>query len=258
VASKSPRGRPCRGFGWDGIPVRRSGPVSSREVGGIFKVPRWSYRWGTASGSPANAVAGRFAFPASSSTLTVAGRALEVFPCHPFSASGEFHLRFASVSAAFTLVIFSSSSERSRLCRNSSRPPKRSEFLLSWDSSACRPSAVLTPTRPLPEARAPFGPVVRATESRSALGVSHPPGGFLRVVAAGLLRPAAGFEVRCVSRCPPRLRRAWIEPPVPRNAVHPTKSSPRQQPFRITAAVASMLLPSFLRVARARVPEGTG
>jgi len=74
-------------------------------------------------------------------------------------------------------VIFSSPSERSRLCRNSSRPPKRSEFLLSWDSSAYRPSAVRPPMRPLPEACAPFGPMVQPIER-------VPPSGFLTPSAA--------------------------------------------------------------------------
>jgi hypothetical protein len=61
--------------------------------------------------------------------------------------------------------------------------------------------------------------VVRPTESRSALGVSHPLDGFLRVGPAGLLHPAAGYEVRCVSRRPPHLRRGGVEPSVSRNAV---------------------------------------
>jgi hypothetical protein len=122
--------------------------------------------------------------------------------------------------STFASVIFSSPSERSRLCRNSSRPPKRSEFLLSWDSPALRPSAVRPPMRTLPEARAPFGPTVRPVESCSALGVSHPLGGLLRIGAAGLLRPAAGYGVRRVSRCPSHpLCGGGHEPSVPRAAV---------------------------------------
>jgi hypothetical protein len=46
-------------------------------------VTKWPYRWGTAKTSADDGVAGRFAFPASSSTLAVAGRVLEVFPCRP-------------------------------------------------------------------------------------------------------------------------------------------------------------------------------
>jgi hypothetical protein len=115
---------------------------------------------------------------------------------------GGLRWRVVSVSAVFTLVIFSSPSERSRLGRNSSQPPKRSEFLLSWDSPALHPSAVRPPMRPLPEAHAPFGPTVRPIESCSALGVSHPLGGLLRIGVAGLLHPAAGYGVRRVSRCP--------------------------------------------------------
>jgi hypothetical protein len=44
--------------------------------------------------------------------------------------------------------------------------------------------------------------MVRTIDSRSVLGVSHPLGGFLRVGAAGLLHPATGSGVRCVSRRP--------------------------------------------------------
>jgi len=47
--------------------------------------------------------------------------------------------------------------------------------------------------RPLPEARAPFGPTVRPVESCSALVVSHHLDGLLRIGPAGLLRPAAGL-----------------------------------------------------------------
>jgi hypothetical protein len=100
--------------------------------------------------------------------------------------------------------------------------------------------------------------VVRATESCSALEVSHLLDGLLRVGVAGLLRPAAGSGVRRVSRRPPHLRREWVEASVSRDADYPTKNSPRQQPFRITAVVASLSLPSVLRVALARIPEGTG
>jgi hypothetical protein len=93
----------------------------------------------------------------------------------------------------WAFVIFSSPSEHSRLCQNSSRPPKRSEFFLSWDSPALRPSAVRLPMRPLPEACAPFGPTVRPGESCSARVVAHHLDGLLRVGSAGLVRPAAGL-----------------------------------------------------------------
>jgi len=113
--------------------------------------------------------------------------------------------------------------------------------------------------RPLPEARAPFGPAVRPVESCSALGVSHPLGGLLRIGVAGLLRPAAGYGVRRVSRCPSHpLYGDGYEPSVSRAAVHPTKSSPRQQPFRITAVVASLPLPSVLMVQPGDLPKKKG
>jgi hypothetical protein len=74
--------------------------------------------------------------------------------------------------------------------------------------------------RPLPEARAPFGPTVRPVESCSTLGVSHPLGGLLHIGVAGLLRPAAGYGVRRVSRCPSHhLVGDGYERSVPRAAV---------------------------------------
>jgi hypothetical protein len=94
------------------------------------------------------------------------------------------------------------------------------------------PFTVRLPTRPLPEARASFGPAVRPAGSRSALVVSHHLGGLLRVGSAGLLRPAAGLGVRRVSRRlsdVPEGRRIGV--PFPASRIHPTKSSPRQQPF---------------------------
>jgi hypothetical protein len=52
---------------------------------------------------------------------------------------GRRRLRTVSFRGLSALVTFSSPSERSRLCQNSSRLPKKSEFFLSWDSFACTP-----------------------------------------------------------------------------------------------------------------------
>jgi hypothetical protein len=77
---------------------------------------------------------------------------------------------------------------------------------------------------------------------------------LLRFGVAGLLRPAAGLRVRRVSRCPSHLLLEVgtnVPFPAPR---FPTKSSPRQQPFRITAVVASLPFPSVLSVSPTRLP----
>lgn len=70
--------------------------------------------------------------------------------------------------------------------------------------------------------------------------------------AAGLLRPAASHRVHCVLR--PMVARAPEAPPkrmsetvgpverAPQCGSHPPKSSPRQQPYRITAALALLSL----------------
>jgi hypothetical protein len=76
-----------------------------------------------------------------------------------------------------TFVIFSSPSERSRLCRNSSRPPKRSVSSSLGIRPLSGPSAVRPPMRPLPEACAPIGPTVRIVGR-------VPPSGFLTPSAA--------------------------------------------------------------------------
>jgi len=90
--------------------------------------------------------------------------------------------------------------------------------------------------------------------SCSALVVLHHLGGLLRTGAAGLLRPAPGLGVRRVSgpRTPARPPRGSVglRGPFPRRGQHPSKGSPRQQPYRITAADALVSLP------RARTPDG--
>lgn len=77
------------------------------------------------------------------------------------------------------------------------------------------------------------------------LAVSHRLDGLLRSVAAGLLRPAAGHGIRSVS---PTLSPGSSEV-VPGQEcgfpqrIHPSKNTPRRQPFRVTATVALLLLP---------------
>jgi hypothetical protein len=102
--------------------------------------------------------------------------------------------------------------------------------------------------RPLPEARASFGPTVRPVESRSALVVSHHLGGFLRIGSAGLLRPAAGPGVRRVLRCRPvasrRLGRAVRSP---RRGFSLRRVPLVSSRFCIAASVAFLSFASVLR-----------
>jgi hypothetical protein len=111
----------------------------------------------------------------------------------------------------------------------------------------CRPPAGIPSARPLPEAEASFGPTLPSADSRSTLMVSHHLDGFLRARVTGLLHPATsqGFAAfhACRRPAPPEggaIRRVHS----PRRGSHPSKTSPRQQPYRITAAVAFLSLPS--------------
>jgi hypothetical protein len=100
---------------------------------------------------------------------------------------------------------------------------------------------VSTPRSP----EAPFGRAEPSARSCSAFAVSHRPDGFLHPGAAGLLRPAAGHEVRRVSAaCRQAHPRMSAQPAsFPRRDSYPSKNSPRRQPYRVTAAVALMPLP---------------
>jgi hypothetical protein len=191
------------------------------------------------------------AFPAPSSALAVADRTLEVFP--------SSRLRLASRAAQVHRVRPDDVGPRGlrlsfralRLCWNSSQPPKRSRVPPLVGFAAFRPSAVRPSACPLPEAEASFGPTVPAADSRSVHVVSHHLDGFLHAGAAGLLHPAASLGVRRVSRSGFPVTRGCPASPSrsPRRGSYPSKSSPHQQPYRITAAVA--LLP-LLHVLLAR------
>jgi hypothetical protein len=152
-----------------------------------------------------------------------------------------------------TLVTLASSSERSRLRWNhvaAGTDPDR--FLLSWPCPL-PPLRRLSrrvhsrPARPPERSLVPSGRGFHAPTSRSARVVSHHLDGFLRCRPAGLLRPASGPGVRRVSArwfrsSSPRRRDLGATAAFPRRGPHPSKGSPRRQPYRIAAAVA--LLPS--------------
>jgi len=184
---------------------------------------------------------GSLAFPAPSSTLAVAGRALEVFPgsrLRQVSRAARVQcVRPGDVGPRGLSPLLQSALVSAGTPRNLRRGL---EFLLSWDSPAFFPSAVRPSACPLPEAEASFGPTVPTADSRSVLVVSHHLDGFLHAGAAGLLHPAASSGVRRVSRPGFQITRECPASPSrsPRRGSYPSKSSPHQQPYRITAAVA--------------------
>ena len=114
-------------------------------------------------------------------------------------------------------------------------------FLLSTDPAG----------RPLPQALPPASVTENPSpQSRSTLVVLHHLDGFLRPEVAGLLHPAASHEVRRVS-CRRPSERGTARSAVlfglaghfPRRASHPSKNSPRLQPFHIAVAVAPLPFP---------------
>jgi hypothetical protein len=145
--------------------------------------------------------------------------------------------------------------------------------LLSWDSSGGAetdrgfrrdPLRAPNPPPPTPAAQARpgdchrastpariaarFGPEEPSSESCSVRVVSHHLDGFLRSEVAGLLHPAAGHGVRCVSGS----RIPLLDPTGagsrredrhrPRSALHTPRRNPRQQPHHVTVAVAPVPL----------------
>jgi hypothetical protein len=118
---------------------------------------------------------------------------------------------------------------------------RRAPFPLSTDPAG----------RPLPQALPPASVAENPSpQSRSTLVVLHHLDGFLRPEVAGLLHPAASHEVRRVS-CRRPSERGTARSAVlfglaghfPRRASHPSKNSPRLQPFHIAVAVAPLPFP---------------
>ena len=142
-------------------------------------------------------------------------------------------------------MILASPSERSRKrWKRLSADPPLMGFVVC-------PAADMPRARPLREAEASVGPTVPPA--------SHVPPSWFRTTStvcsaqrvAGLLHPAAsqGFAAFRVLPPPasPESDRGG-RGQSPRRGSHPSKSSPRQQPYRITAAVAFVLLPFTARL----------
>lgn len=117
--------------------------------------------------------------------------------------------------------------------------------------SGCRPSADVPLSRPLPGAEAPFGPTVPPA------GLV-PPSWFLTTMTAysaqevaGLLHPATdrGFAAFHDAQGPvpsaPRGSGHRSPESIPATRFTPSEDFPRRQPYRITAAVALLPLPSL-------------
>lgn len=107
--------------------------------------------------------------------------------------------------------------------------------------------------RPLPGAEAPFGPMGTSHRVLIRPRGSSPPRRFPPRGGRGFVAPRSRTRVRRVSRSPGPVARGrpktvrstgpsqWRSP---RRGSHPSKSSLRRQPRRITAVVASLPLPS--------------
>ena len=143
------------------------------------------------------------------------------------------------------LMILASPSERSRKrWKRLSADPPLMGFVVC-------PAADMPRARPLREAEASVGPTVPPA--------SHVPPSWFRTTStvcsaqrvAGLLHPAAsqGFAAFRVLPPPasPESDRGG-RGQSPRRGSHPSKSSPRQQPYRITAAVALLPFPFTARL----------
>lgn len=115
------------------------------------------------------------------------------------------------------------------------------------------PLADMPAARPLPGAEAPIGPMGTSHRVKFRPRGSSPPRRFPPHGGRGFVAPRSQTRVRRVSRSPgpdargrPKTVRStgpsqWRSP---RRGSHPSKSSLRRQPHRITAAVASLPLPS--------------
>jgi hypothetical protein len=200
--------------------------------------------WGCRASRTGDPVAVGLAFPAiPHDLLAVASPGLQ-----GFSVTSAILGRSLGMTA---FMAFASPTEcsRERWNRLSLVPP-----LLGFE---CCPPAGIPHARPLPGAEAPFGPALLHASSRSALVVSHHLDVFLRARVTGLLHPATskGFAAFPVCRRPlPSEDSAVCRGHSPRRGSHPSKSSPHQQPYRITAAFAFLPLPSC----PARVPTEAG
>jgi hypothetical protein len=197
-------------------------------------------------------VAGRWYFPAPSLALRVAALAFEVFrrrraePSPPRGGLGSYGpsgpwlpSRDLTCCPGRTLV----------------RPPLVGFVGAGHAHRLSPPNLTRTPSpstdpaeRPLPQALPPASAPERPSlESCSVLVVSHHLDGFLRSEVAGLLHPAAGHGVRCVSHTPvPEPARTASRSLGgrrkcrPRSAFHTPRRIPRQQPHHVTVAVAPL------------------
>jgi len=139
-----------------------------------------------------------------------------------------------------TLVVFAPPSERS----GGRRPPLSRWPPLSRFVRRC-PSVEVTSARPLPGASS-----LRARRATavpcSAFVVSRHLDGLLRAPGRGLVASHSRPGVQRVSRSPyseASEDAPMLEQPSPRCGSNPPKSLPRQQPHRVTTAVAPLPLP---------------
>ena len=142
--------------------------------------------------------------------------------------------------------------------------PKKSGCLsasLGIHPRVCPPSDI-PDARPLHgNIAAPDRQVAATRPACSARVVLHHLDGLLRTPGFGFVAPRcqngfAAFQSCAINHQPrPKPAPAAGQHPPPRNAVHPSKSSPRQQPYRITAAVPLLPFPSPCQVMSVTRPK---
>jgi hypothetical protein len=135
-----------------------------------------------------------------------------------------------------------------RRCRRSSVPPLMGFAFAPLPTSLC--------SRPLPpDPKIKLRRPTSTPTACSALMVSHHHDGFLRERAVSLLRLTAGLRFAAFPSSPSTSTAEAADPErfstSPQRVSHPSKDSPRQQPYRVTAAVA------FLTFHSLRAPHQT-
>jgi hypothetical protein len=199
---------------------------------------------------------GSLVFPTPSATLAVADRVLEVFPGSSLSTSQARGIRCAFAPAEGSLVAFHLSfralAAQPELLAASEEASSSSSHGIR---SLCAP---LSLDRLCVHSRKPKLPSARPYQGVGILfrprGLS-PPRRLAPHRGCGFIAPrcrlwgSTRFPLQ-----PPRAPESAPErpSPSPRRESYPSKSSPHQQPYRITTAVALLPLPSALRAWTAR------
>ena len=213
--------------------------------------------------SAPNAVAGCLAFPAPSAAL---GR----YRPGPRGIPGSFALgwRRAPLARNVRPVVVALRGlapllqSAHLLCRNSSQLPKKPRAPPLFGFALFRPSTDRPSVRSLPEAEASFGSTVLPVEIAFRPRGFSPPRRFTPHRGCEFVAPRCRLwgSARFLLPASRSARRLPGGPShFPRRVSYPSKSSPHQQPYRITAAVALVsFLPALLARTRSTEAERAG